>query len=154
MSNLAPTIENISMQDIVIGLHKANSSNACLIQITDFDSCEFVKPRLEFSKVFRFKFDDVEQQSDKSITKQQAIELSKILKQCYLDNIPVVVHCHAGICRSGAVAEVGNMLGFDDIGNFKIPNLLVKNLLLDELGLRVSPKYSMFAEDFYDTRFD
>ena len=46
----------------------------------------------------------------------------------------VVVHCHAGICRSGAVAEIGVMLGFDDAEAFRSPNLLVKHKMMKVLG--------------------
>ena len=46
----------------------------------------------------------------------------------------VVVHCHAGVCRSGAVAEVGVMMGFADCERFRIPNLLVKHKMMRVLG--------------------
>jgi hypothetical protein len=46
----------------------------------------------------------------------------------------VVVHCVAGICRSGAVAEVGVMMGFDDAEAFRSPNLLVKHKMMRKLG--------------------
>jgi hypothetical protein len=46
----------------------------------------------------------------------------------------VVVHCFAGICRSGAVTEVGVMMGFEDTGRFRAPNLLVKHRMMRALG--------------------
>ena len=46
----------------------------------------------------------------------------------------VVVHCHAGVCRSGAVAEVGVMMGFQDAEAFRSPNLLVKHKMMRCLG--------------------
>jgi hypothetical protein len=46
----------------------------------------------------------------------------------------VVVHCYAGICRSGAVCEVGVMMGFQDTGRFRSPNLLVKHGMMRALG--------------------
>jgi rhodanese-related sulfurtransferase len=46
----------------------------------------------------------------------------------------VVVHCHAGICRSGAVCEVGVMMGFTDCERFRAPNLLVKHKMMRVLG--------------------
>jgi predicted protein tyrosine phosphatase len=46
----------------------------------------------------------------------------------------VVVHCMAGLCRSGAVAEVGVMMGFDDTERFRSPNLMVKHSLMRALG--------------------
>ena len=47
----------------------------------------------------------------------------------------VVVHCHAGVCRSGAVAEVGITMGFEDTGVFRAPNLMVKHKLMKALGM-------------------
>lgn len=46
----------------------------------------------------------------------------------------VIVHCHMGICRSGAVAAVGVMMGFNDVGSHRIPNLLVKHRMMAALG--------------------
>ena len=46
----------------------------------------------------------------------------------------VIVHCHAGVCRSGAVAELGVMLGFKDTESFRSPNLLVKHKMMKALG--------------------
>ena len=46
----------------------------------------------------------------------------------------VVVHCFAGICRSGAVCEVGVAMGFDDTERFRAPNLLVKHRMMKALG--------------------
>jgi hypothetical protein len=46
----------------------------------------------------------------------------------------VVVHCHAGVCRSGAVCEIGVMLGFRDTEAFRSPNLLVKHRMMRALG--------------------
>jgi hypothetical protein len=46
----------------------------------------------------------------------------------------VVVHCFAGICRSGAVCEVGVMMGFNDTERFRSPNLLVKHRMMKHLG--------------------
>jgi hypothetical protein len=46
----------------------------------------------------------------------------------------VVVHCVAGVCRSGAVCEVGVMMGFNDTEVFRAPNLLVKHKMMKKLG--------------------
>jgi hypothetical protein len=46
----------------------------------------------------------------------------------------VVVHCVAGVCRSGAVCEIGVMLGFNDTEVFRSPNLLVKHRMMKALG--------------------
>jgi hypothetical protein len=53
-----------------------------------------------------------------------------------LDNyMHVVVHCHAGICRSGAVTEVATMMGFTPTDRFRQPNLRVKHKMMRALGL-------------------
>jgi len=58
-----------------------------------------------------------------------------ILKRVFI-LIPAVIlcfHCVAGVCRSGAVAEVGTMLGFTDTETFRIPNVMVKRKLIQQL---------------------
>lgn len=54
----------------------------------------------------------------------------------------VVVHCYAGIFRSGAVAEVGVILGFEDTHVFRSPNRLVKHRILKALNLEYDPRES------------
>jgi protein-tyrosine phosphatase len=46
----------------------------------------------------------------------------------------VVVHCHAGICRSGAVVEVASMMGFTPADRLRIPNMRVKHKMMQVLG--------------------
>ena len=69
------------------------------------------------------------------ITDEQAKSLVLILKQALLNRSNVIVHCIAGVCRSGAVTEVGIMMGFDDTEDYRSPNLLVKHKMMDVLGL-------------------
>ena len=40
----------------------------------------------------------------------------------------------AGICRSGAVVEIGSMLGFTPVEKYRQPNLRVKHYMMDVLG--------------------
>jgi hypothetical protein len=47
----------------------------------------------------------------------------------------VVVHCHAGICRSGAVVEVASIMGFTPTDKYRQPNLRVKHKMMQVLGL-------------------
>ena len=49
----------------------------------------------------------------------------------------VVVHCHAGLCRSGAVVECGVILGFADTGTKRIPNTTVKKMITKHLGFEL-----------------
>jgi protein tyrosine phosphatase len=68
------------------------------------------------------------------ITATQAQEIVRLLKHALQNRMNVVVHCMAGLCRSGAVAEVGVMMGFDDTKRFRSPNLMVKHSLMRALG--------------------
>jgi rhodanese-related sulfurtransferase len=68
------------------------------------------------------------------VTDEQAQQLVTLLQHAKDNHMNVVVHCHAGVCRSGAVAEVGVMLGFDDAEAFRSPNLLVKHKMMKHLG--------------------
>jgi len=72
--------------------------------------------------------------SEFAITDAQAAELVRLLQHAWENRMNVVVHCHAGVCRSGAVAEVGVMMGFADCERFRIPNLLVKHKMMKLLG--------------------
>jgi protein tyrosine phosphatase len=45
-----------------------------------------------------------------------------------------VVHCHAGLCRSGAVVEVATMMGFTQCDKLRIPNMRVKHRMMKALG--------------------
>ena len=65
---------------------------------------------------------------------EQAAELVRLLQHASANRMNVIVHCVAGVCRSGAVCEVGVMLGFDDTEAFRSPNLLVKHRMMKALG--------------------
>jgi rhodanese-related sulfurtransferase len=67
-------------------------------------------------------------------SQEQANELVRLLQHALDNRMNVVVHCTAGVCRSGAVAEVGVMMGFDDCERFRSPNLLVKHRMMKALG--------------------
>lgn len=135
---MEPWIQNVSMKDIIFGHHKPAGKNSMLIQIVDPDS-DFPKPRDNFKEIYQFKFFDLEEEdtdisSNLKITSKQAKQIVKLLKHALVNDMPVVVHCHAGLCRSGAVAEVGVMMGFDDTGKVRLPNKMVKKMLIKELG--------------------
>ena len=69
------------------------------------------------------------------INDDQAKSLVILLKQALLNRSNVIVHCVAGVCRSGAVCEVGVMMGFDDTEAFRSPNLLVKHKMMSVLDM-------------------
>jgi hypothetical protein len=141
-----PWIQNVSMSDIKRGLHFDPGVNAMLIQIVD-PTYEFPEPLYKFKEVHKFEFLDVEADgltndgdgnwsdvSEFAITQEQANELVRLLQHATDNRMNVIVHCHAGVCRSGAVCEVGVMLGFNDTEVFRSPNLLVKHRMMKALG--------------------
>jgi len=141
-----PWIENIPLENVATGQHHDCGANSMLIQISDHDMA-FPAPRHDFKEVHKFTFLDVEEDgmtntgggrsidlSEFAITNEQATELVRLLQHAQENRMNVVVHCHAGICRSGAVAEVGVMMGFTDCERFRIPNLLVKHKMMQVLG--------------------
>lgn len=135
---MKPWIQNVSMKDIIFGHHKSAGKNSMLIQIVDPDS-NFPVPQYNFKEIYQFKFFDLEEEDtdvspNLKITAKQAKQIVKLLKHALVNDMPVIVHCHAGLCRSGAIAEVGVMMGFNDTGKFRLPNKMVKKMLIKELG--------------------
>ncbi len=132
-----PWIQNVSLRDIEEGSHK-HSSETILIQIVD-PAMQFPTPKRQFLWTHQFKFLDLEKHDkfgeEFKITKEQANTLVRILQEALENGKNVVVHCVAGVCRSGAVAEVGIILGFKDTNAYRSPNLLVKHSMLRALGM-------------------
>ena len=141
-----PWIQNVSLADVQKGHHIRVSENSMLIQIVDPDM-KFPTPKYQFKETYQFQFLDIEEDgltnfgdgemvdvSSMAVKDQDAEQLVNLLKHALDHHMDVVVHCHAGICRSGAVAEVGVMMGFDDAEAFRAPNLLVKHKMMRVLG--------------------
>jgi rhodanese-related sulfurtransferase len=133
-----PWIQNVALADIPKGHHIRVGENSMLIQIVD-PGMEFPRPLHQFKETHQFEFLDVEEKDQvleeaMKCSHEQAAELVRLLQHALDQRMDVVVHCHAGICRSGAVAEVGVMLGFDDAESFRSPNLLVKHRMMKALG--------------------
>lgn len=133
-----PWIENVSLSDITKANHHNAGENSMLIQIVDPDM-EFPRPLYKFKETHQFKFLDIEA-NDFTIDEafrcsdEQAAELVRLLQHALEKRMNVVVHCHAGVCRSGAVCEIGVMMGFNDTEAFRSPNLLVKHKMMKVLG--------------------
>lgn len=131
-------IQNVSLADIPKKHHIAVGENSMLIQIVD-PAMEFPVPAHKFKEVHQFEFldlekDDMPEAEEFKITDQQAEELVRLLKRAKEKCMDVIVHCVAGVCRSGAVCEVGVMMGFQDTEAFRSPNLLVKHKMMKVLG--------------------
>lgn len=133
-----PWIENVAAADVPARFHHEPGENSMLISITDPAGW---KPEAlhTFKERHNFEFLDVEEHDEvleeaMKCSQEQANELVRLLQHALKNRMNVVVHCFAGICRSGAVAEVGVMLGFDDVGRWRSPNLLVKYRMMKALG--------------------
>jgi predicted protein tyrosine phosphatase len=146
MKNIAPWIQNVSLSDVKRGNHFDAGENSMLIQIVDPDM-EHPEPLKQFREIHKFQFLDIEEDgmsndgsgnkidlSEFAITQEQADTLVALLQHALDNRINVVVHCVAGVCRSGAVCEVGVMMGFRDTEVFRSPNLLVKHKMMKRLG--------------------
>lgn len=132
-----PWIQNVSMSHIRQGHHYDAGINSMLIQIVD-PAFEFPRPAKQFKEVHQFEFLDAEREDkfpdECKVTDDQAAELVRLLQHALENRMNVIVHCHVGVCRSGAVCEVGVMMGFDDAEAFRAPNLLVKHRMMKRLG--------------------
>ena len=133
-----PWIQNVALSDIRNGFHIDAGINSMLIQIVDPDM-EFPTPKHQFKEVHQLQFLDVEEKDEvleeaMKCSQAQADELVRLLQHAFENRMNVVVHCHAGVCRSGAVCEIGVMLGFRDTEAFRSPNLLVKHRMMKTLG--------------------
>lgn len=128
-----PWITRCSLNEIQSGNH-INPDNCILIQIVDICR-EFPKPRYYhlFKQIYQFEFMDMEVEDEDSdllgINEFQALDISKIISNAYKDSSNILVHCIAGVCRSGGVCEAAESIGFEYIRPDKInsPNLMVKS---------------------------
>lgn len=137
-TDLLPWIQNVAKEDIPKGFHFDPGFNAMLIQIVDPDD-DFPSPLYSFKEIHKFQFLDLEE-DDKvpeslKISDQQAEQIASLLTRALENRMNVVVHCFAGVCRSGAIVEVGTMLGFRDPEVFRSPNKMVQTKLMKALGL-------------------
>ena len=135
-------IENVSWIDVQNGEHTYMGENSILIQITDPRS-NFPVPKHKFKEVHQFQFFDADKPDTELkitetdlISETQAIELANLLLRAKYEDMNIIVHCMAGICRSGAVVEVAYIMGFTPTNRYmRIPNVLVKTKMMKYLGL-------------------
>lgn len=131
-----PKVINLSLSQVVSGKYPFPIENAYLIQIQDAGTWKFAnaKNRGKFKGYFQIAFDDIDD-GPNAIDEDQAERLAEVLKYCSDRGYDVVVHCHAGICRSGAVTEVmTSYMGYSTTDTHRIPNVRVKRMLIDKLG--------------------
>jgi predicted protein tyrosine phosphatase len=132
-----PWIENVAAADIPTGFHHDVGPNSMLISITDPTGWR-PEAKQQFKERHNFEFldaeDDDREPEEAKITDAQAEQIVSLLQRALDNRMNVVVHCMAGICRSGAVVEVGVMMGFNDCEKYRQPNLRVKHKLMKQLG--------------------
>ncbi len=138
MENNMPWIENVAAADVPMRYHHEAGENSMLIQIMDPCSSWWPTPAHDFKETHRFEFLDAEDKDgfpdEAKISDEQAAEIVRLLQHALNKKMNVVVHCMAGLCRSGAVTEVGVMMGFKDAERTRIPNLRVKHKMMKVLG--------------------
>lgn len=131
-----PFIQNVSASRVMSGMHLNPGEDAILIQVMDPGTKNWPHPLYEFDRVHRFEFldaeDDLEVDEVLKFSDEQAAGILNVLKDALDSDVNVIVQCHAGVCRSGAIAEVGTMLGFDDTYSFRQPNMRVMDKLIKE----------------------
>lgn len=138
-----PFIVNVSQNDIKTGLHEVGGPRAVLIQIQDTDR-EHVKPFNSFAEIHQFKFMDVNEVTADSITDEDAKRIADVLTKAFEEKRNVIVHCVAGVCRSGAVCQAGIEIGFNPPERDRKPNTLVMKKLRQQLGIEINAETSVF----------
>ena len=146
-----PFIQNVSRRCIELGNHLICKDNwysditkvqylkdTVLISISDPDQKPPI-PYYSFKNSLYLDFLDLEENQmpeaeSLKISYEDAEKIIKFLQDALDNGYNVVVHCTAGVCRSGAVAEVGTMMGFRETGDYRQPNLMVKRYLMKVLG--------------------
>ena len=130
--DIVPFIENVSLDNACKAWHFDPGPNSLLIRIIDPDM-EFGQVKYPFKETAKFKFLDIEDDDvgDK-ITELDAQCIVRRLIHARNNHMNVIVHCVAGVCRSGAVAEFAiAALGFQDTERYRQPNLRVKRMLFE-----------------------
>lgn len=145
-----PKIQNIDIQDLVRGRYAISAPERTeLIRIlNDHGELDAHVPATAFLRTHVFVFLDIgdpprisplsapfesaeREDYGRAITPPQARALVDILERALHAGHDLVVHCTAGVSRSGAVVEAAVRMGFEDPGTFRAPNARVLRLLLD-----------------------
>lgn len=126
-----PTIQHISLADYQQQRH---APAQVAIRIADTNALFGVNHPDQMAH--RFIFADANEGESGVILAEQADKIVAILQEAKANNHDVVVHCVAGISRSGAVAQFAiDYLGFEDYYAIsgqkctRIPNLAVSKAL-------------------------
>lgn len=133
-------IQNVAWMDVLRGDHLPAGDDATLIQISD-PALSPPEPKCTFKEIHKFEFCDVEDNGKEpemfeefGMKPEQAKQIIEILERALEEDRNVIVHCFAGLCRSGAIAEIAIDMGFKDTNTYRERNVWVKKLLMKELG--------------------
>jgi len=135
-----PKIENCSWIDFQRGNHRIHPIGAIAIQIVDPRDTPPEPAEDVFYTRHVFEFLDAEEPAqffpeDNLINNTQAEKIAMLLRLAIEEDRDVLVHCVAGMCRSGAVVEVAEMIGFDECFRYRLPNNRVKSKLMKQFDL-------------------
>lgn len=133
-----PFIQNISMVDAIAGVHRDPGDNAMLIRILDIEDWNVAEPANAFSDVRIFRFDDLTagwadpvKFARRGPRQDHADDILLALSAAHMRGMNVIVHCRAGVARSGAVALIGELVfGFEASGNQRNPNSSLVEMML------------------------
>lgn len=125
-----------------------NGYEADLMKYKDFESIDLIQifgilRTLDFPKPFKdigvikksyqFEFEDVDETDEnfieRGIQPEQAIAIHNALMDAYNGNRNVIVHCFAGVSRSGAVVDYAQLLGFEPLPEYRARNEMVYSML-------------------------
>lgn len=131
-----PFIENISASDVQNGHHRDPGRNAMLISIADPASWR-PPPKHLFAEIHNFEFLDIKEDDfaldeEMRCSQAQADRLVQLLQHALDNNMNVIVHCYAGVSRSGAVAAIGTLMGFEYVGQHN-PATHANSLVYDRM---------------------
>ena len=139
-----PFIENISLRDLLAGDHRNPGADAALIRIVGVDDWDLAAPAFPFEHIHIFRFDDLDHDDDpakfqrRGPQQRHADEILAALLDAHDQGQNVIVHCHAGVSRSGAVALAAELIfGFEPAGRRRRPNGPLLELLLKSPGVEV-----------------
>ena len=134
-----PFIQNCAATDISSGMfYKDPGANSMLISIADPGGWR-PTAKHTFAEQYNFEFLDIEKtdtmfDDECRVSMVQAGDLVTLLRSALARDMNVIVHCTMGVCRSGAVTEIGVQMGFTDTKRYRQPNLLVKHSMMSILG--------------------
>jgi predicted protein tyrosine phosphatase len=133
-----PFIQNISIADTIAGVHRPAGGNAMLIRILDLEDWDVKDPAHPFNDVRVFRFDDLTADwadpakfARRGPRQEHADDILLALSEAHERGMNVIVHCRAGVARSGAVSLVGELVfGFDAVGSPRNPNSSLVAMML------------------------